>query len=119
MVLPTFGNGKTASTPLDPDNDGVPNWLESRFGTSPTNSSPGLFLNVPQMLPPDKVALRFGPGGTNLVYSIWWTPVISQPWTILQTINSGTSPASSYQITHTNPPVSSAYYRLQVTPAPP
>lgn len=102
----------------DPDNDGLPTWMELRLGANPNSPSPGFSLALTQMTT-NGPTLQSGPGGTNLTYRMFATPMLGTGWSILSEFNSGETPAAIYQWTDTNSPASGSCYRLQVLDAGP
>jgi len=97
----------------DPDNDGLPTWMELRLGSNPNSPSSGFTLALTQMTT-NGPTLQFGPGGTNLTYRMLSTPGLGLDWNILREFNSGEEPVALYELTDTNAPASGALYRLQV-----
>lgn len=103
---------------LDPDGDGVPNWLESRLGTSPLAASAAPRLDLPQILSGNRVKLHFGPGGVNVIYNLSWTPSLGQAWSNISMINCGAEPAAFYEVIQTNALSKTSFYRLDAAYAP-
>jgi hypothetical protein len=75
--------------------------------------APGFYLNVAEITPSGPL-LRFGPGGTNLLYRILTASELGSDWEVADEINSGSDILPQYELLHTNAPPEQFFYRLQV-----
>jgi hypothetical protein len=122
----------------DDDDDGTPNWLESRLGTDPRVRTPGIFLRIIEAgtgsdhsggglggeddddLPPEDifgdVILHAGPGGSDLSYNIFTADNPSGPWSLLESIDGNEIPhGDTVEVYHSEAPPQGAFYRLEVS----
>jgi hypothetical protein len=103
-----------ADGPLDPDNDGTPNWLEARLGKAPNNAAQKLEFQFAGFTTNREPRVRFSAGGP-LRYRVLVKTQLGGDWALLEELTTGTGVAPGWlEVTHANPPAT-GFYRLEVS----